>query len=250
MVNVMMASNTIFASLQCFCCSHRVTKRAASTERPGRSRGTKQASQAEGQKMNGVQNPVKISVNTGGAPAEGEILKLDEAPTSSPSFSDTRWKNGTWDLNLFVEDGKMDWDAVIVAEARRRKFLQTYPHPATHESPVLFRSSIIPWWAWLRRFHLPEAEVLNGRAAMVGFFMAYFVDALSGMGVVDQTGNSICKACLLAVVAGVLLYGQTQDFGNLRSLTQEAVLYDQQWRATYEGKDSERLLEGVPTKKN
>ncbi|XP_068634759.1 light-harvesting complex-like protein 3 isotype 1, chloroplastic [Aristolochia californica] len=127
----------------------------------------------------------------------------------------------------------------VEEEARRRKFLQTYPQPATHESPVLFRSCTIPWWAWLRRFHLPEAEVLNGRAAMVGFFMAYFVDALSGIGLVDQTGNSICKAGLLAVVAGVLLFRQTENFGNIRSLTEEAILYDQQWRATYEDNNSE-----------
>ncbi|KAJ8552862.1 hypothetical protein K7X08_020255 [Anisodus acutangulus] len=34
-------------------------------------------------------------------------------------FSDERWKNGTWDLNMFVKNGKMDWDSVIVAEAKR-----------------------------------------------------------------------------------------------------------------------------------
>lgn len=34
---------------------------------------------------------------------------------SFPRFSDERWKNGTWDLNMFVKNGKMDWDAVIVA---------------------------------------------------------------------------------------------------------------------------------------
>lgn len=34
-------------------------------------------------------------------------------------FSDKRWKNGTWDLNMFVKNGKMDWDAVIVAGKQR-----------------------------------------------------------------------------------------------------------------------------------
>lgn len=44
----------------------------------------------------------------------------------------------------------------------RRSFLEVYPEAATNEDPVLFRSSIIPWWAWIRRSHLPEAELLNG----------------------------------------------------------------------------------------
>lgn len=30
-------------------------------------------------------------------------------------FKDKRWKNGTWDLNMFVKNGKMDWEGVIVA---------------------------------------------------------------------------------------------------------------------------------------
>lgn len=34
-------------------------------------------------------------------------------------FSDERWKNGTWDLNMFVKNGKMDWDSVIVAGKQR-----------------------------------------------------------------------------------------------------------------------------------
>lgn len=37
----------------------------------------------------------------------------DEQPC--PRFSDERWKNGTWDLNMFVKQGRMDWDSVIVA---------------------------------------------------------------------------------------------------------------------------------------
>lgn len=100
-------------------------------------------------------------------------------------FSDKRWKNGTWDLNMFVKNGKMDWDAVIVAgkqrtnlsitkawqflindmyvaEAKRRKFLELFPEAATNQEPVVFRSSVIPWWAWMMHSHLPEAELLNG----------------------------------------------------------------------------------------
>lgn len=25
------------------------------------------------------------------------------------------WRNGTWDLNMLVKEGKMDWDRLIVA---------------------------------------------------------------------------------------------------------------------------------------
>jgi hypothetical protein len=28
---------------------------------------------------------------------------------------------------------------------------------------IFFDTSIIPWWAWIKRFHLPEAERLNGK---------------------------------------------------------------------------------------
>ena len=45
---------------------------------------------------------------------------------------------------------------------------------------MLFDTAEIPWWAWVRRFHLPEAEKLNGRAAMVGYVLALFVDQLTG----------------------------------------------------------------------
>ena len=38
-----------------------------------------------------------------------------ENGSSVLKFSDDRWKNGTWDLNMFVKNGKMDWDGVIIA---------------------------------------------------------------------------------------------------------------------------------------
>ncbi|KAG7014857.1 Light-harvesting complex-like protein 3 isotype 1, chloroplastic, partial [Cucurbita argyrosperma subsp. argyrosperma] len=118
------------------------------------------------------------------------------------TFTDERWKNGTWDLNMFVKNGKMDWEGVIVAEAKRRKFLELYPETATNHEPVLFRSSIIPWWAWLTKSYLPQAELLNGRAAMIGFFMAYLVDALTGIGIVGQSGNFISKSALFVTCLG------------------------------------------------
>lgn len=47
-------------------------------------------------------------------------------------------------------------------EARRRKWLQDNPESSSNEDPVVFDTSIIPWWAWIKRYHLPEAELLNG----------------------------------------------------------------------------------------
>lgn len=63
--------------------------------------------------------------------------------------------------------------------------------------------------------------------------MAYFVDGLTGMGLVDQTCNSLCKACLLTVVVGIILFLQTQDFDNMHRLIDEFTLYDKQWQATW-----------------
>lgn len=123
-------------------------------------------------------------------PAEPPLLNPKEHgdetdEQSRPRFSDERWKKGTWDLNMFVKQGRMDWDSVIVAgntntlhvfsytmvykvtihsitEAGRRKYLEMHPEASTNDEPVVFRSSIIPWWAWLLHSHLPEAELLNG----------------------------------------------------------------------------------------
>ncbi|GAV73391.1 hypothetical protein CFOL_v3_16877, partial [Cephalotus follicularis] len=150
-----------------------------------------------------------------------------DTKSSVPKFIDERWKNGTWDLNMFVKGGKMDWDGVINAEARRRKFLELYPEASTNEVRVLFRSSIIPWWAWLMRSYLPEAELV--RAATVGILMTYIVDALTGLDMVGQTGNFICKAGDFVTVIGVILFRQKKDFNNLQRLADEATLYDKQW---------------------
>lgn len=48
------------------------------------------------------------------------------------------------------------------SEARRRKWLENNPESSSNEDPVLFDTSIVPWWAWIKRYHLPEAEILNG----------------------------------------------------------------------------------------
>lgn len=49
---------------------------------------------------------------------------------------------------------------VIDAEMARRKLLEESPIASTQEEPVLFDTSEIPWWAWVRRFHLPEVYCL------------------------------------------------------------------------------------------
>lgn len=68
---------------------------------------------------------------------------------------------------------------------------------------------------------------------MVGFFMAYVVDALTGLGVVGQTGNFICKAGFFVAVIAIIFIRRTQDFENLKKLADEATFYDKQWQASW-----------------
>ncbi|EEF37974.1 light-harvesting complex-like protein 3 isotype 2, chloroplastic [Ricinus communis] len=170
---------------------------------------------------------VESSLGSNGAVKDAEV-KLES------KFVDPRWIGGTWDLKQFQKDGSTDWDSVIDAEVRRRKWLESNPESSTNDDPVVFDTSIIPWWAWMKRFHLPEAELLNGRAAMVGFFMAYFVDSLTGVGLVDQMGNFFCKTLLFIAVAGVLLIRKNEDIETLKKLVDETTFYDKQWQATWQ----------------
>ncbi|KAI4369981.1 hypothetical protein MLD38_018369 [Melastoma candidum] len=192
---------------------------------------------------------VPHAVADGGSPVAVEKKEADVEGNGSPpvvaavreggeeevkKFEDGRWVGGTWDLKKFKKDGKVDWDAVIDAEVRRRKSLEINPETSSNDDPVLFDTSIIPWWAWMKRFHLPEAELLNGRVAMVGFFMAYFVDSLTGVGLVDQMGNFFCKTLLFVAVAGVLLVRKNEDIETLKKLIDETTFYDNQWQATWQ----------------
>ncbi|KAK9059177.1 hypothetical protein SSX86_021796 [Deinandra increscens subsp. villosa] len=155
-------------------------------------------------------------------------------------FEDPKWVSGTWDLKQFQKGGATDWDAVIDAEVKRRKWLEDNPESSNNDFPVVFDTSIIPWWAWMKRFHLPEAELLNGRAAMVGFFMAYFVDSLTGVGLVDQMGNFFCKTLLFVAVAGVLLIRKNEDVDTIKKLIDETTFYDKQWQATWQDEKKEK----------
>lgn len=240
-----MASISISASLHRTCCSHRVTKKQRPQARTARSLGSKQATRAvtlnvEGQRGVGMsEQQEKPALATGGSNKANYKLEDGlETKHSVPKFIDERWKKGTWDLNMFVRDGKMDWDGLIEAEAKRRKIIELHPNTSTNEEPVLFRSSIIPWWAWLKRSYLPEAELLNGRAAMVGFFAAYIVEGLTGLDMVGQTGNFICKTVLFVTVTGIILFRRTEDFKNLRKLVDEATFYDKQWQASWKDQNA------------
>ena len=73
-----------------------------------------------------------------------------------------------------------------------------------------------------------------GRAAMIGFFMAYLVDSLTGVGLVDQMGNFFCKTLLFIAVVGVLLIRKNEDLENLKKLLDETTFYDKQWQATWQ----------------
>lgn len=151
-------------------------------------------------------------------------------------FVDDRWVGGRWVLSKFANAaGETDWDAVIDAEMARRKLLEDTPIPSTNEDAVIFDTSEIPWWAWVRRFHLPEAEKLNGRAAMVGYFMALVVDQLTGVGLLDQQNSFFGKLLLHVAVFGILLVRTRADLDKYKGLLDEATFYDSQWNAAWEG---------------
>jgi hypothetical protein len=85
----------------------------------------------------------------------------------------------------------------------------------------------------------PSRLMRAGRAAMVGFFMAYFVDSLTGVGLVDQMGNFFCKTLLFVAVAGVLLVRKNEDVESLKKLIDETTFYDRQWQATWQDDPTE-----------
>ncbi len=82
-----------------------------------------------------------------------------------------------------------------------------------------------------------QAEKLNGRAAMLGYVAALFVDSLSGTGLLDQQSSFLGKLALFLTVGGVLLIRQTSDLQKYRNLLDEATFYDRQWAATWDGQE-------------
>eukprot|EP00243_Klebsormidium_subtile_P003647 TRINITY_DN17235_c0_g1_i1.p1 TRINITY_DN17235_c0_g1~~TRINITY_DN17235_c0_g1_i1.p1 ORF type:complete len:310 (-),score=90.55 TRINITY_DN17235_c0_g1_i1:388-1317(-) len=175
---------------------------------------------------------LKGAAAAGKAPSDATLGKVPVL-SATGKFQDSRWKDGNWDLAQFTQDGKTDWDAVIDAEVVRRSWLERNPEASTNEDPVFFDTGVVPWWAWVKRFHLPEAEKLNGRAAMVGYAAAWLVDAASGVGLVDQQGSFFGKLLLLLTVVGVLVVRKNEDLTNIKELADEWTFYDKQWQATW-----------------
>lgn len=168
--------------------------------------------------------------------AVGPVMQI----TDDGKFRDFRWTGGRWVLShpaFKGANGEIDWDLVIDAEMARRKLLEDYPIPSITEEAVLFDTSEIPWWAWVRRFHLPEAEKLNGRAAMMGYVLALFVDKLSGAGLIDQQESFLGKVALHVCVFAILLLRNVSDWDKIKNLIDEATFYDKQWQATWEGQE-------------
>jgi len=175
---------------------------------------------------------------------EGQTSSLHKENEGTSSkfcgkFQNPKWKNGTWDVQQFSKNGRVDWDAVMDAEVQRRKCLEDNPEPSSKEEPVIFHTYMIPWWVWAKRFYLPEAELLSGRAAMIGFFMAYLVESLTGVGLVDQLDSVLGKFFLLITLAGVILIRRNEDVPKLKQFVKEWTLYDDQWQATWQDETPE-----------
>ena len=73
---------------------------------------------------------------------------------------------------------------------------------------------------------------------MIGFFMAYLVDSLTGVGLVDQMSNFFCKTLLFVAVVGVLLIRKNEDLETIKKLLEETTFYDKQWQATWQDEKS------------
>ena len=79
----------------------------------------------------------------------------------------------------------------------------------------------------------PQAEKANGRAAMIGYFLAYFVDSWTGAGLYDQQNSFLGKLALHLVVFAILIFRNTDSIASLRNLLDEATFYDKQWDAQW-----------------
>jgi len=186
--------------------------------------------------------PLDVGGTLSGDKAAGKdaaAATLGKAKVTGLEFNDSRWVKGNWDLPQFTNAaGEVDWDAVIDAEVDRRAILEATPAALDDyrsDSLVGFDTGIIPWWAWVKRFHLPEAELVNGRAAMIGYFSSYVVDLFTGVGLVDQTSSFLGKLMIFLTVCGVVFVRKTEDVDNLKGLLDEATFYDRQWQATWDG---------------
>jgi len=165
-----------------------------------------------------------------------------KANANNSEWSDVRWVNGTWDLSQFVlADGETDWNGVIDAEVRHRKALEDCP--AVYTEDGLFDTSVVPWWVWVKRFHLPEAEKINGRAAMVGYGFTYIIDACGGPGLTELHSSFLGKTAIFLTVAFCLTVRSLKDLDTLEVLADEATFYDKQWNETWSNFDRDSVKE-------
>lgn len=182
----------------------------------------------------------KAAGKDAGGKALADLQGVNYEASGATVFTDRRWskEDGCWDFSMFPgENGETDWNGVIDAEVRRRKILEDYPEACDDKLPVNFDLSMIPWKVWVTRFHLPEAEQANGRAAMIGFVSAYLVDLIFHVSIVDQMNSFLGKALLFATLVGTLAIRRNEDLDMFKGLVDEATFYDRQWQATWDGVD-------------
>lgn len=115
-----MASVVIFASLQTACKSQHVIKKQRRISAPGKSSEAKQSAHvtttdAKSKRMSQVTEQTERIDNKLESASSKQMDGTDAGSSSVKKFDDERWRNGSWDLNLFVKDGKIDWDGVITA---------------------------------------------------------------------------------------------------------------------------------------
>ncbi|KAF2311662.1 hypothetical protein GH714_025708 [Hevea brasiliensis] len=194
-----MACIAISASLQSACSSHRITKKPQPQTRPARSLGSKQVTH--------VSSALNVEDQKKG-------LRVAEQQEKSPFHADES-KNAS---------DKSDYGSET--ESSAPKFVDD-----------LWKKGN---WDIHNHMYLTIHTCVNstGRAAMVGFFMSCIVDALTGLDMVSQTGNLLCKAGLFVTVISILLLRRTEDFDNLRKLADEATLYDKQWQASWQDQNA------------
>ena len=112
-----------------------------------------------------------------------------------------------------------------------------------YDEDGVFDTSVVPWWVWVKRFHLPEAEKINGRAAMVGYAFAYVIDAAGGAGLVDLHQSFLGKTAIFLTVAFCLTVRRLEDLDTLEVLADEATFYDKQWNETWSNFDRDSVKE-------
>lgn len=70
---------------------------------------------------------------------------------------------------------------------------------------------------------------------MVGYALAWVVDSLSGVGLVDQQNSFLGKLLLHVAVFAILIFRTADVIPKYKNLIDEATFYDKQWGATWEG---------------